>query len=117
MTLIVNGIDYTPDLVGYTVNIEPIGQWERNAYGRLVGDLIAYKSKLSLSWGILKADKFSLLLNSLAPFFVTVQYDDPKSNAVATSDFYASPRTGSLAFIDTEGVNWWRDVSFNLIER
>lgn len=112
----INGVEY-PDPVTYKPGIEPLGVWARNADGYLVGDLVAFKTKLELSWGILRGDQYSTLLNGVLPFFVDVTYWDPRVNDFATSEFYASPRTGLLALVDDSGVYWWKDVSFNLVER
>lgn len=32
------------NVTGYKIDIEPIGDWERNAEGKLVGDLLGYKT-------------------------------------------------------------------------
>lgn len=112
----VNGIAF-PAPISYKPDIEPLGSWERNANGQLVGDLIAFKTKLNLSWGLLDGAQYSLLLAAVHPFFVTVKYLDPRTNSYTTGEFYASPRSGTLALRDESGTNWWKDVAFNLIER
>jgi hypothetical protein len=112
----VNGQAY-PDPVDYKPDTEPLGVWERNANGDLVGDLVAYKTKLNLNWGMLTGQQLQTLLGAVAPFFVAVQYLDPRTNGFSTGEFYASARSATLALRDDSGVNWWKDVSFNLIER
>lgn len=112
----VNGIPY-PDPVSYKPDLEPLGTWERNANGLLVGDLIGYKVKLNLGWGMLSGELYSTLLAAVNPFFVAVRYLDPRTNGYSVGEFYASPRSGTLALRDEAGVNWWKDVAFNLIER
>lgn len=112
----VNGLAY-PDPITYKPSMEPLGQWERNANGILVGDLVAYKIKLNITWGVLNGSQYQTLLAAVHPFFVTVQYLDPRTNGYSTGEFYASPRSGSLALRDEAGINWWQDVAFNLIER
>lgn len=111
----IDGIEY-PDPDSYKPSIEPLGEWERNANGKLVGDLIGYKAKLTLTWGMLDGEKFQALLNAQNPFFVTVKYFDPRVNDYTTGEFYASPRSGEMA-LRTETQTWWRGVAFNLIER
>lgn len=111
----VNGVEY-PDPDSYKPSIEPLGEWERNANGDLVGDLIAYKIKLTLSWGMLDGEKFQMLLNSQDPFFATVRYWDPRVNGYDTREFYASPQSGELA-LRTESKTFWKGVAFNLVER
>ena len=111
----INGVAY-PDPDSYKPSIEPLGEWERNANGVLVGDLIAYKTKLTLSWGMLSGQQFQRLLNAQKPFFVTVKYFDPRENGYTTGEFYASPQSGELA-MRTKTETWWKGVAFNLIER
>lgn len=113
--LTVNGVAF-PDPVGYKVDVEPLGEWARNANGDLVGDLVAYKVKLNLSWGVLDGTKFSLLLNSNVPFFATVRYWEPRTNGFETKQFYASPQSGEIALRDSHGI-LWKNVAFNLVER
>lgn len=111
----VNGLAF-PDPVEYKPDVEPLGSWERNANGNLVGDLVAYKAKLNLKWGILDGTQFSLLLSAVAPFFITVRYFDPRVNGYTTGEFYASSRSGTMVYRD-ETTTKWKDVAFNLIER
>ena len=111
----VNGVAY-PDPDSYKPSIEPLGEWERNANGDLVGDLIAYKAKLTMTWGVLDGEKFMLLLNAKNPFFVTVRYFDPRVNGYSTGEFYASPKSGELA-LRTPTQTFWKGVAFNLVER
>lgn len=112
----VNGVVFT-GLTAYKVDVEPLGNWERNANGILVGDLIAYKAKLNLSFGVLQGQHYQMLLGAMHPFFVSVKYWDPRAAGYATGEFYASARSGTLALVDTDGTRWWKDVAFNLIER
>ena len=113
--IMINGVEY-PDPISYKPSIEPLGEWERNANGTLVGDLIAYKMKLQLSWGMLEGEKFQALLQAQNPFFVTVTYWDPRVNGYNTGEFYASPQSGELA-LRTGTKTFWKGVAFNLIER
>lgn len=111
----VNGLPY-PDPDSYKPSIEALGEWERNANGKLVGDLIAYKAKLNLSWGMLDGEKFQTLIQAQKPFFVTVRYFDPRVNGYSTGEFYASAQSGEMA-LRTPTETWWKGVAFNLIER
>lgn len=111
----INGVPY-PDPDSYKPGIEPLGEWERNANGVLVGDLIGYKMKLTLTWGMLDGEKFQQLLAAQNPFFVTVRYFDPRVNGYSEGEFYASPRSGDMA-LRTPTQTWWKGVAFNLIER
>lgn len=112
----VNGVPF-PEPVTYAPQLEALGSWERNANGELVGDLVGYKMKLKVTWGLLEGNKFRLLLSAVDPFFVTVQYLDPRTGGMGTGQFYAGSRSGRLALRDKNGVNYWADAAFNLIER
>lgn len=111
----VNGIVF-PDPVNYQPEIESLGSWERNALGDLVGDLVAYKAKLNFTWNMLTNVQYQLLLSAVNPFFITVKYFDPRNSGFTTGTFYAGPRGATLA-MRKNGEVWWKDVSFNLIER
>jgi len=112
----VNGTAF-PDPVQYDPSVEPIGNWDRNAKGYLVGDLVGYKAKLTLAWEFLTGVQFKMLINAVAPFFVTVKYWDAAEDGYSIKQFYASARSGKLALRRPDGSTVWKGCAFNLIER
>ncbi len=111
----INGTPF-PNPSDYKVDIEPLGNFERNANGMMVGDLIAVKTKLGCSWAMLEGEYYALLINAVDPFFVKVTYLTP-SGGYETKEMYSSPQSGQLALRTGNGEYWWKSVTCNLIER
>ena len=109
----INGVEL-PGLSTYKVDTEPIGSFERNANGRMVGDLVAIKTKLNCTWNVLEDRYVDILRSAAMPFYVSVTYLDI-DGAYSTKDMYTSPMSASLAFV-RGGVAWWQSVTVNLIE-
>lgn len=110
----IGGIEF-PGLSDFKIDTEPLGSFERNAKGLLVGDLIAIKTKLNCKWATLDNEYLSKLRSAAAPFFVKVKYLDTDGSYV-TKEMYPSPQSASLAFV-RDGKTVWKDVTINLIER
>ncbi|MDR2649135.1 MAG: hypothetical protein LBB94_05385 [Clostridiales bacterium] len=111
----IDGAEY-PQPDAYKVDVEPVGRWERNSEGMLVGDFVAYKTKLFATWGVLSGEQLSAILGGVDTFWLTIEYLDPRTNGYSTGTFYASPRSSPLIF-QKNGKTYWKDVSFNLIEQ
>lgn len=104
-----------PAPVSYTPNLMDITNGERNSKGTMFIDLIAKKWKLELSWGVLKQEEMTMLLNALEDnitFNVTFinLYGD-----TITRNFYKGDRKAGALFIQ-DGEVTWKDFSVNLIE-
>lgn len=100
----------------YDVGIMDINKVERNARGDMIGERIATKRKIELSWKSLTQSELSSILNVVSPLFFSVEYIDPKDKAVRVGTFYAGDRNcPMLSFIN--GVPKYKDVKFNVIER
>lgn len=111
----INGIEL-PDPTDYKVDVEPVGHFERNANGYLVGDLIGVKTKISCAWAMLSDVYFEEILAAAAPYFVNVTYLDPQINGLVTKEMILSPQSASLAVCRAE-EKWWANVSVAFTER
>ncbi len=109
----INGVEL-PGMREYKIDIEPLGSFERNANGKLVGDLIDIKTKISCSWEILEGKYVDMLMKAVKPFFIKVKYLDI-DGSYKTKDMYTSPQSASLALMRNNKM-WWKSVSINLIE-
>ena len=96
------------------VGFEAIGSFERNANGNMAGDLVAMKRKLTVGWQMLDDESFKAVLAQSEPFFVDVEYCDPKDGRVV-KQMYVQPGGGKVALVD--GRTWWRDVRCVFVER
>ena len=101
---------------GYSIGIMDISKAERNAAGTMVIDRIATKRKIDIQWAFLSREDASQVLKLVAPVFFEVEYTDPQDDVIKTGMFYCGDRkAGALGYQD--GVIWYKDISFNLIER
>lgn len=121
--LTVNKVAF-PNPSEYGIDTEPMGMFERNAKGDLVGDYITTKVKIRCKWAYLHGTYVSMLHKAVAPFFCTVTFMD-FTGGYGTYKMYASPQSASLAWVYPDSVIeedpdhekfLWKDVSVNLIE-
>jgi len=102
-----------PDV--YSVGSERIGEFERNANGRLVGDLVAVKAVVSCSWKMLSGADYARLINGGKAVFAQVDYFDVGLQAMVQREMYVKVGVGRLALVDEE--LWWKDVGCDFVER
>jgi hypothetical protein len=111
----IDGAEFaSPD--NYGISYERIGEFERNAGGNLVGDLVAVKRVVSAGWKIMSGQDYGRLVRGAKPVFARVWYFDPDMGEMVESIMYVRPGRGRIAFAK-EGGFWWRDVSCEFIER
>ena len=111
----VNDIEL-PAPTGYKVDFEPFGEFERNANGYMVGDLIGEKRKLNCTWELLDGEFYQLLLSARSPFFGKARFFNPDTNRFETMEMYTSPISATLK-IYTQQKQMWSNVTMNIIER
>ena len=103
-----------PDV--FSVGRETVGSFERNANGNLVGDLVAVKTVLNAGWKMMDDAAFKEILKHAEPFFVDVEYYDPKAGQMVQKKMYTRPGGASVA-LNARGQMWWRDVRCVFVER
>ena len=99
-----------------SVEYKPIGSFERNANGNLVGDLVAVKTVITLGWRMLDDASFKRILSHTEPFFANVEYYDPRRGARLQKMMHTTPKGGKVA-LDAAGQVWWKDVACVFVER
>jgi hypothetical protein len=104
-----------PNVTSYKYDVEPIGQFERNANGKLVGDKITDKIKLSCAWDMIPGERYAKLIAKTAPFYLTVSFTTP-DGSTDTRKMYPSPQSGQLLFITRLNEYWWKNVTCDFIE-
>ena len=100
----------------YSLEYKPIGSFQRNANGNLVGDLVAVKAAIAVGWRMLADADFKRILAHTKPFFANVEYYDPQRGTRRTSLMHTMPGSGKVA-LDEAGRLWWKDVSCVFVER
>ena len=84
-----------PKQGGITITKEKI--WSKNTgratNGSMVGDVIAIKTKMQISWNVLSGEQVAVLDAALEPAFISVYFKDPRLNAYTTKTFYAGTPT------------------------
>jgi len=103
-----------PAPTDYGLGKEPVGKFERNANGGLVGDLTAVKLRVTAAWGMLSGADYARLLGYVEDCFVSVTYTDPVGTP-AVCDMHLRLNDGTLCLADTEPR--WQNVSVELLER
>jgi len=100
----------------FSIEFIPIGSFDRNANGNMVGDLVAVKTAIMAGWRMLGDADFKRLLAHVRPLFANVEYYDPDRGARRTKIMHTVPKGGKVA-LDAAGQVWWRDVTCVFIER
>jgi len=113
--MVIDGVEF-PQPTEFSVEVEPIGRFERNANGNMVGDLIGTKMNLGCEWVLIEDEYFRKILNAVKPHFVKVRFLDPHTGQDVEKEMFLSPRNGSLAF-EENGRKWWRNVKVAFLER
>lgn len=112
----INGVDVVPAPSSMTIGDQDIGKWERNARGTMIGEIIATKAKLDLSWIYLTPAQLATLMAAINNTFFDVTYTDPNTNTPRTMTCYKGDRNvGVLDFVN--GVIRHKDFKVNFIER
>lgn len=98
----VNGIPFPYMSRDLTLMTATMVDSARNANGVMVGQKVGRDvAKLdNLVWPHLTADKWSMILQEMDKFFVTVEYPDMVSNSWKTRTFYCGDRTAKVWKID-----------------
>ena len=119
MVLKVDGIDMLPYVAHQGL------KWQRNDLdsadaGRTMDGVmhrgrVATKIRLDVTCRPLKSEEASIVLNTVYPEYVTVEYTDPMYGLVV-KQMYSNNTPASHMMIQADGVEWWQDITFPLIE-
>ncbi len=77
---------------------------------------VAVKVRLDVTCRPLTSAEASVVLNAIAPEFVTVRYDDPMQGSVSKT-MYSNNIPALCATVYENGSARWEGLSFPLIER
>ena len=120
MMLNVNGVDFMPFIAKQGV------KWQRNDIdapnsgrtmdGQMQRGRVATKIRLDITCRPLKAEEARLVLNTILPEYVHVDYYDPMSGYRSGVTMYSNNNPASF-LIEKPEDDWWSGITFPLIER
>lgn len=116
----VNGYDYPCPRYGFQYTIATVVDGGRNVNGTTVGQRVGrdlYKLD-QLQWIGLEPSVRRMMLQSLAPFYVPVTFEDYVNGGTITIIMYPGDRTGKPLFVDrlTHMITHDESLAFNLID-
>lgn len=120
--LIINGTDYTGYIDangGYSISRNDV---DDNSAGRTMDakmqrGRIAVKYRLNIKCRPLTGAETQKILNDIYPEYVSVTYYDPRIGTRKNVEMYSNNVPAEYLFTKPDGTEWWRGISFPLIER
>lgn len=120
MMLKINGVDFIPFIAKQGI------KWQRNDIdapnsGRTMDGMmqrgrVATKIRLDITCRPLMAEEARLVLNTILPEYVSVDYYDPMSGERHGVTMYSNNNPASF-LIEKPEDDWWSGITFPLIER
>lgn len=87
----------------------------RVADGSMVGDVIANKKTLDISWGLMKESDMLIIKNSLQSGFFPITFRDDGVDMTITS--YRGTLTKEHIGVLGDGIYWYKSVSVSIIQQ
>lgn len=120
--LIIDGEDFTGYIDangGYGVERNDVDgdNSGRTMDATMYRDRIAVKMKLTIKCRPLRGAEARKILNAIYPPYVTVTYNDPRVGIRENVGMYSNNVPAEYLFTKPDGTEWWRGISFPLIER
>lgn len=115
----INGVRMPdPQLNGITITKQKI--WSsntgRSSEGGMIGDVIARKLKLQITWPPLSDAEVMLIDQSIDPAFVSARFRNPATGSFVEMNMYAGdPSYPVYSYVD--GVKTYQGVSVDLVEQ
>lgn len=117
----VNGVDITGFIAEggfkWTRNDIDSSNAGRTLSGKMNRGRVTQKMKLEIKCRPLLQHEAELVLNAINPEYVTVNYVDPRQGPRTGVQFYSNNVPATMLFIDPNGIEHWKDISFPLVER
>ena len=100
----------------YKTGFQDLTKMDRNARGTMIGEFVARKVKIEMSWAYINASDLVSIFTAIDPLFFSVTYLDQQTNTVKVGTFYKGDR--SVPLLDfLSDVPRYKDFAFNIIER
>lgn len=120
MMLEINGVDFMPFIAKQGV------KWQRNDIdaansgrtmdGQMQRGRVATKIRLDITCRPLTAEEARLVLTTILPEYVSVDYYDPMSGYRSGVSMYSN-NNPAFFLIEKPEDDWWSGITFPLIER
>lgn len=120
MMLKINGVDFMPFIAKQGV------KWQRNDIdaansgrtmdGQMQRGRVATKIRLDITCRPLTAEEARLVLTTILPEYVSVDYYDPMSGYRSGISMYSNNNPACF-LIEKPEDDWWSGITFPLIER
>lgn len=78
---------------------------------------VATKRRLDVECRPLTSEEVKIVLDSIMPVWVEVEYYDPQDGKVVTRTMYSNNNPATYAMKRPDNTEWWDGVTFPLIER
>lgn len=110
----------TPALEGVTITREKVWSSDtgRSSSGKMLGTIVAIKSKLTIKWPVLTFDQVQTIESAVSDAddpFVTVKYTDMTGTTVTKTMYFGTP-TYTL-YSGADGFQYVKDVTVDGIEQ
>ncbi|MCD8086776.1 MAG: hypothetical protein LUF28_10795 [Clostridiales bacterium] len=109
----------TPALEGLTITREKIWSADagRTSSGKMVGTIVAIKTKLSITWPPLTMEEVATIEEAVSSSnsFVSMSYTDMTGSTVTKTVYFGTPSYTVYSY--AEGVQWVKDVTVDGIEQ
>lgn len=119
MILKIDGVDILPYVAHQGI------KWQRNDLdsaesgrtmdGKMHRGRVASKIRMDVSCRPLTSEEAQVVLNAIYPEYINVEYIDPMYGLVI-KQMYSNNNPATHMMIQANGVEWWHDISFPLIE-
>jgi hypothetical protein len=120
LRLIINGVDITRYVryQGFKWSRNDVDgpNAGRNIIAEMIRDRVATKIRIDITCVPLTKAEHNMIMNLIMPEFVTVQYDDPVYG-FTTKTMYANNNDSEYCIRKPNGIEYWNNVSFPLIEK
>lgn len=120
MVLKIDGVNILPYVAHQGI------KWQRNDLdsadagrtldGMMQRSRVASKVRLDITCRPLRSEEAKVVLNAIYPEYISVEYTDPMSG-LTVKQMYSNNNPASHMMIQDDGVEWWHDITFPLMER
>lgn len=119
MTLKIDGVNILPYVAHQGI------KWQRNDLdssdaGRTMDGVmhrgrVSSKVRMDITCRPLRSEEASIVLNAIYPEYIRVEYTDPMYGEV-TKQMYSNNNPATHMLLQDDGVEWWSEITFPLIE-